>query len=153
MTESHEPQDQPPGDKAVQPMDEPADDILRVLVATAQGADFRMSITLMTTGGVVSGVLVGRNTWLKELAEQGASEPEIGGFLNTIAEIFTLDPPVDDAGQRLREDPSTFGFIHLVDARIQTGNTVTPTFEYPGMYWRGRLSQVAGFNFGAVTAP
>ncbi len=116
------------------------DGILQTLVSLAQTTGLSMSLTLNVSGTTVTGELVGRNSWLDLLALElpGNDGSTLGGSLQ---ENFRTDD--DDL-----VDYTTYGFIHLRDAKFFVGNKMAPGSG--GVLWRGRLSEVSGWCFGEM---
>lgn len=110
-----------------------------------------LPITLMMGGSLVSGTLIGGAQWLERFSEltfdslKGVSREiaeVLRGNIASYAEIYMREP---------EEDAPPASFVHLYNAKIYTGGKIVPT-EGAGMLWRGRLSEVSGFNLGTLLA-
>jgi hypothetical protein len=121
--------------------------VLQHLVTVVNGeADFTQPITLWTNAGIISGELISAKTY---------AELYSGKFL----ERFSPDAVEGTAkmldwlfGGYFSDAPpmgSNTAFIHLRGAKLFLPNGVLPSSE--GVLWRGRLSQITGFNLGALT--
>lgn len=143
------------------------DPVLASLVSvinTLAGEGNAVAVTLTVPGGMVSGLLVPAWEWFEE--QQHAREAETGGdsfavFFSMPAEQFKEarerhraeveqwtadgrpDEPADGDADADDEAPR---FIHLRDARtpLPGGGWSPPT------HWRGRLSEVTGWSWGAT---
>ena len=102
------------------------------------------SITLVTSGGVVSGTAVTRAAYLKGIdvslrsAGGNGGEPAAEFFSRMIEHLDSM--PVPEQGHQFPR------WIHLQDARVVAGDQ---TLRFP--QWRGRLADVAGWSFGFVS--
>lgn len=121
------------------------DAYLLSFVSAANAGNFEMLITLYTHGIIVSGTLIGVGKYEKALIEQLKSTGEAGEI---IAEKITK--VLNDVLQTIGEDvmeTSLPNFIHLKDAKIYTpGQPPLPYID--GMYWRGYIEAIDGWNFG-----
>lgn len=148
MTEARDPSTgSQPGD-----FDVPDFDGLLVLMANAVGkldTGSTMAITLNVRGATISGTMIAAQAWRRELVgmmrEHGGSQ-----FVEDLAMGFenldTKDAAEAELPPEVRPLPK---FIHLRDAHLLGGDIVSPL-----MYglWRGRLSQVDGWTYGATRA-
>lgn len=120
------------------------DGLLELLVRGVQHApSAKLSVTLVMRGVVVTGILVGRDIWADEVTKLISSAGPMGKDLGeTIQQTFMeadLESPAD--GQ------TVYRFIHLVQAQYVDGSGPV---NKPGVPWRGRLSEVSGWNFGMI---
>lgn len=124
---------------------------LQILVKMANQNGVEMGITLQVGGVLVSGQLVSGKKYFEGFADDfsGAmSDPEEAqGVRNAFAKF--------GSGYGKEEDESAPQFeptfIHLKDARVfHPGGTAVPGNR--GVWWRGRLSEVAGFVLGSLSA-
>lgn len=111
--------------------------------AVATHPDNHIGVTLSVAGSIVTGDLVGPRTWWNQLT---AAYPEAGyitdiskGFLKSLGEG-------DDMPDGWVPD-----IVHLTNARYLTGNQVIPSGS-PYMFWRGQITEVDGWSFGALKA-
>lgn len=110
-----------------------------------------VGITLTVGGFLVSGFLAGGKNYFDALGE-------------TIKEIFGQFVEDQDLLQKFSESFSGFGqiyssegrqgmtppnYIHLREARFFNTNGA-PIPGNRGVWWRGRISEVSGFNFGVL---
>lgn len=124
--------------------------LLRMLVRLIERHDENsMGVTLNVAGAAITGTLVSRSRWLKELAKEG-------GTLATLVEgvqeaLAAFEKPEQDQSEQDDDSDSgtVYNYLHLLDAHIISGGQATiPTGD--GMHWRGRLSEVAGFSVGSI---
>lgn len=122
-----------------------ADFLLQALVATAAEKEFELGLTLNIPGGMVTGVLISGVKYWKEI---GAEHEQIKvSIAEPFLKIFEREA-ADVAAQGSR-DPGTYTSIHLRNAYFFLGDgTRVPS---NGMFWRGRLSEVAGWTIGTIS--
>lgn len=139
------------GDKGEKSLPEPlpGDWLLRKLVDLVNHVDVRIGITLCVQGMLVSGDLVGGETYLKQLGHnlsEGFSTATggkgDGGFkeeLSRMAErVYAKD--------RVPAPPE---YVHLVDTRIfSPGGEPIPNNQ--GMLFRARIAEVGAFSVGKL---
>jgi hypothetical protein len=137
--------------------------LLSMLIATANKVPLSFGITLNVPGGLVSGIVVSGNEFFHgvaaEMAQVGEAGEELAKVMREIAvsryPMTQLPAPEDRHGDDLEPELDTdpgyagVGFIHLKDARIYSGNQQIPGDR--GVWWRGKLGQVAGFCFGTLS--
>jgi hypothetical protein len=124
-----------------------ADPVLLRLVDLANGSgdDFEFGITLNVQGSLVTGIMIGANTWLDAFAAEyraGSTTAEEGRP--------TLADSLRD-GFRLRESDyarGPAGHIHLKDAQMVTGDRLGPADRK--VLWRGRMAAVSGWCMGVM---
>lgn len=152
------------------------DTVLGLLVAATNSAtesmDDGIGITLALSGQVVSGKLIPNWQWFDDMASQltdysdelhreddGERSPGIEvlfaeahkAVTERAKEMAAARDAAAELAPRYRqaisaEDP--VGFLHLKDARVfAPGQAPLPAV---GMYWRGRLADVAGWSFGLL---
>lgn len=118
--------------------------VLQVLAKTAQDNPFEIGLTLTVRGAVLTGTLVGRDTWFRELAAWLESRVEgYGDLASSIGEALTQLAP---GGTSSAEH---YAYLHLKDARVLSGHLL-PTLD--GLFWRGRISEISGFAIGTLNA-
>ncbi|WP_372736260.1 hypothetical protein [Nocardioides sp.] len=120
----------------------PADGLLMALAEVARTQEgFELGITVNVPGATVTGIMIGPRPWLRILAVSG--EGGTNQFLSSVA--GALDSMLDSAGEDV-----TAQCLHLRQAQYVSGGTFTPTNA--ALLWRGRISEVAGFSIGSLTA-
>lgn len=126
------------------------DAYLQAFIDIANQNNVEFPITLFVRGTVISGQLVGGRDYFDGLAialTEGFGGPTKENLalvedLVSWKQIYVPRPPDTKA------DP--IHYIHLRDARVfAPGQKPMPEF---GSWWRGRVSSVDGFHFGALTA-
>jgi hypothetical protein len=137
--------------------------LLSILIATANRVPLSFGITLNVPGGLVSGTVVSGNEFFHgvaaEMSKVGEAGEELAKVMREIAvsryPMTQLQPPdereEDDAEPELDTDPGYkgVGYIHLKDARIYSASQPIPGDR--GVWWRGKLGDVAGFCFGTLS--
>ncbi|WP_109507344.1 hypothetical protein [Nocardioides speluncae] len=105
-----------------------------------------LTVTLSVSGSLVTGDLVGRNTWLDQQHRQFADlDKAVGEIAAQLRE--GLRRPAD--GERDAEgEVFVERYVHLVNARYVVGGSFVPA--QGGMFWRGRLQSVDGWSLGVV---
>lgn len=120
------------------------DGLLEMLVNLAHEHGMEVGVTLNVAGACMSGLMVSRETWLNELADSQESGTSAHALLSGLREGLNAEviknPPSED---------QPFNFIHLKNAKVLDGGGVLPTPN--GFFWRGRLSEIAGWAFGNVS--
>jgi hypothetical protein len=129
------------------------DPMLHTLVAVANsGSGF--TITLSVAGGFISGRLIGQNEYLDEAQAMWADWVSRNASDDGDNDDEPTEPIFD--GFRIVPDelpePNIYRFIHMKDAHWFVGDGMTPGPPGPGVLWRGRLSQVAGWSWGQLGA-
>jgi hypothetical protein len=121
-----------------------ADDMLQFLVMVAHQVDMEVGITLTTTGGVVTGILVGRNAWLDRWHKSVESDEDGAAMTGSLRQLFRLPDPEEGETDQARR----YEFIHLVDARhVVSGGRLVPSLDAgEGFLWRGQLRHVVGWS-------
>lgn len=108
--------------------------------------EFSQPITLWTNAGIISGDLISAKSYAELYSEKflGRFPPDsaeapakmlswlFGGY-------FSDEPP----------KANSTAFIHLREAKLFLPNGVVPASQ--GVLWRGRISQVTGFNLGVLS--
>jgi hypothetical protein len=116
-----------------------ADPLLISLVQLMNtNAGTSVSLTVTTPGSVVTGTLTGIRDWFAA-AEQSAraSAGDVAGML-----FATLAPEEDE------DVTGTPTYLHLAEARYISGSKLMPGGD--GIFWRGRLDQVSGWNLAHI---
>lgn len=133
--------------------------LLMAMVDSVNRAGFSFGVTLSIPGGLVSGWVVSGNEYFHGIANV---LEEAGGesFADVMRQVAVQRYPMfqaasaDDepgAGAELEGgEPPPVEYIHLRDARFFYGGNAIP--DNQGVWWRGRLSEVAGFTYGLLAA-
>jgi hypothetical protein len=123
------------------------DPVLGVLANYALLDDGVLGITLTVGGTLITGRMVGRGAWVKDLREHfGDNVAFMDGFADGWREQDEQWAAEDDEDQA---EPPYSTFIHLVDARVVTSAGFMPNGGR-GAFWRGRLSEVQGWSLGTM---
>ena len=129
-----------------------ADWLLQDWVAQINRLGIRASITLQVNGIIVSGIAIPGDVFFEKYAQMMAAAfkagssrvpaDEVEAYFKSYASIYKEDidseipPPLPD-------------YIHLEDARYwNAGGQHIPG---NGVLWRGRLSEVSGYNIGSLS--
>jgi hypothetical protein len=127
-----------------------ADWFLQVLITIVNDPEnlaLELGITLLAGGFLVSGFLVNGARYFEGFAAdfalpfpQGSSE-HIRSSFSTYGDIY-----------KGTAEPAPPMYVHLKEARFfSPGGNPIPTNR--GVWWRGRVSEVAGFMIGRLGAP
>lgn len=116
----------------------------------------RFPITLYCSGLLVSGIIIGGEEYFEMAAEQvkqSFTNPEeqevISNWVSGWKSIYTSeDDNESDEGDEADVPP--LGFIHLMDAKIFHPGQIPIPSGKDGVLWRGRLSSINGFHWGAL---
>ena len=123
-----------------------ADEYLRELVRLVSGTESSFPVTLYMNGLVISGQIVSGHRYFEELRDQYAIY--FGDSENSKKTIDYLTSPGKiylDSDENKSMPP--IRYIHLQNARVMSnGNKPMPA---EGVWWRGRISSIDAFNFGA----
>ncbi|MBF9131691.1 hypothetical protein I0C86_22375 [Plantactinospora sp. S1510] len=123
---------------------------LQILARIAQEDKVSIGVTLNVSGGIVTGTVIGRDRWFRELGdfvEASTDTPEARSLADYLGELMSgIAKPDDDDDQVVAT--LRYGYIHLVNARYVSGSRVMPS--QGSTLWRGRLSEIAGFSIGIL---
>jgi hypothetical protein len=106
--------------------------------------DVEIPITLLTSGFLVSGLLVGISKYFEGVGQENA-ESNLD-MANIFSQFATKLKTSEEETASLIAAP---GYIHLKQARFFTPGG-SPIPGNMGVWWRGRLSKVSGFWFGSL---
>jgi hypothetical protein len=114
---------------------------------------FSIPITLNIKGLIVTGELIDLTDYIRGIIQEMESATyasEISrmygsAYTRVFSEILT-----DDLNSTEDIDLVPPRYIHLKNAKYFVGNRLVPTNR--GVYWRGRLDQVDGFNLGNISS-
>lgn len=122
------------------------DPFLVKLVNIVHSNELTFSVTLTTTGGVITGTLISTKEYFDRFSNAfaeawpgGPSEEVRSGFA-AWGEHRGSELAAAEGG----DDP----FIHLKNARFVDGSGAVPSGA-EGILWRGKLEEVVGFTLGA----
>lgn len=120
------------------------DFILQSFAKAAQdGAIERLGVTLTVSGVVITGNLVGRDEWWRQMGEWMDTKADgMGAVARVIGEeLASGDTDVPSV------PIEAYGYIHLRDAWI-----IGPKVQVnEPMFWRGRLADVSGWALGVIS--
>jgi len=105
-----------------------------------------IGLTLHVEGSIVTGTLINARRWFTALArhlgESGVDEG-VSKWIEGFGEVYVRRDETPD------EDKLPPAFLHLCNARtVGTAGDSVPTDD--GVYWRGRVNAVSGFNLGTL---
>lgn len=124
---------------------------LQFLVRTVTGTDMLYSITLNVGGLLVTGELVGGHKYFEGISDalrKAGMDSESSDMIKNLGEKY-----IKEREKQQESDSDTMSppiYIHLRNARIFSpdGGHI-PTGQ--GVWWRGRLKAVDGFNLGLIS--
>ena len=110
-------------------------------------------ITLLVSGVTVSGTLISGkdyyegqgDVFLKLSKQEDSIEKTLGEFWKGFSAIYDAE---ENENVTLEDVPAPT-YIHLSNAQIVSGITITP--QPPIAFWRGKISSVDGFFIGRVS--
>ncbi|MBR7961437.1 gas vesicle protein [Burkholderia vietnamiensis] len=124
---------------------------LQSLVSIVDSSDYSFGITLFVGGVLISGQLVGGKKYFEGFgaAFGGAlSDPEAAAQTReNFAKFGSMYVSEDGSYKQDMESPH---YIHLQDARCFHPSG-TPIPSNGGVWWRGRIREVAGFTLGSLS--
>lgn len=132
---------------------EPESDwMLRYLVNLANQQGLQMGITLQVDGMLVSGILVGGQTYFEGITQNISEAMGASEETKSIPELFQrINKAVQtEAGADKPMPPPAY--IHLKNTYFFNTANDTPIPNGEGVWWRGKLAQVSGFFFGNLSA-
>ncbi len=147
----------PTPDGVTRPHADP-DWMLATLVETvnAVGGDtLGISVTLMATGGVLTGYLISEASYYRGYGAQWSTlAPDDATRERSRAQYEALARAADAAHTETAHataagTPPASEYVHLRDARLVTGTALMPNAQ-AGMLWRCRISDINGFALGAL---
>lgn len=123
----------------------PHDWFLQSLVGIANdGIEF--GVTLQVSGLLVSGVLTGGKAYFEGFAEDFASGLNDSKDAESVRSSFAQHGEIYEKSDDAPPPPQ---YIHLKNARFfNTAGKPIPGNK--GVWWRGRISEVAGFTLGSL---
>ncbi len=118
--------------------------LLRLVDLVNVSEQAEINITLHVGGTLVSGLLVGGKAWFdafgKDMAKHWAGDEELAQTFSRMGALYYDQP------ETARPAPS---YLHLKNACfVSSGDSRIPSRG--GIWWRGRISEVAGFTIGVL---
>ena len=105
-----------------------------------------IGVTLHIEGSIVTGNLINAKRWFVDLARHLGDAGVNAAVSKWIEEFGEVYVKRDEAPEEDRLPPV---YLHLSNARtVGTSGDSVPTDE--GVYWRGRVNAVSGFNLGTL---
>lgn len=123
------------------------DHVLQYLVHLAN-LGFEIGITLSTNAGIITGTLIGGAAYFDQL-EQSFTEhlnEEVKAPVKMVFELWRQPYKEQPEGDVDDHDDLPL-FIHLKDAKTVSAGRYVPA---QGALWRGKITEVIGFSFGAL---
>ena len=137
---------------------EEADSFLQRLVNMVNKGGMEVSITLQVSGLLVSGMLVSQSKYFEGFSLDFATGLNVKESEKTLLKAFSRsddtsvkhDPLAGYAGREPNPIIPMPSYIHLKNAKFfnPSGNPIPGN---RGVWWRGRLSKVAGFILGTLS--
>ncbi len=117
------------------------DDTLQAIVDLANSDGLEATVTLTIGGSQIMGILTSVQNYFDLLIHNfaEAAKSENIGAINVSNLLENRRPP--------KSGPLGAQFIHLRDARFYNGDAQPVISE--GILWRGKISSIDGFSFGA----
>lgn len=120
---------------------------LQVLTESVNRTGLEIGVTLCVGGALVSGIMISGKTYfdgLNSLMSENADNEDVISFFK---EIFDAQSSFYDFDHESKWQLTNKGYVHLKDVRFHgTDGSQIPSTA--GTLWRGRISQVSGFNLG-----
>jgi len=114
--------------------------VLQALIRLANNAGIEFGITLHLSGMVVAGTVVSGKAFFESIRDDiPQSDAAAVAFATAFDDWSGMYPTSNDAA-----DPV---YIHLRDARVWSP---AGEAQLPGTYWRGRVSEISGWTYGAL---
>lgn len=113
--------------------------LLTMVELANENDEFEIGMTVWVGGGMITGTLIGRTRWVKELMQTHSELRFLEGFADSFAKV-------DEANRLDPENATPTGYIHLKNASCINGASHFPGAQ--NLAWRGRLSAVSGWSFG-----
>lgn len=116
------------------------------LVNNNEGLTF--GLTIITHGQIVSGNIIGGKKYFENLGKEIELGLGTDNDENPISEQFKKigDDVYSEEKQKIDGSPA---YIHFGDAKFYFANG-EPIPGNKGLLWRGRLSEISGFNIGKL---
>lgn len=119
---------------------------LETLVGLANGHNGEIGVTVSAGGLLISGFVASGEQYFEEFAADVANSTD-----GSDEDREALRKAFAQPAERYRGgEPIQIAYVHIRDARFYTpGNNGLPTNR--GVWWRGRLSQIDGWNLGVLS--
>lgn len=123
-----------------------ADWYLQRLISMVNGTEIEFPITLYVDGTIVTGYLVSGHKYFDGLGMQ------LSGFFGDVEDAERAIAGLIEPREIYLADKDSItrppDFVHIREARVVTpGQSPIPS---EGVWWRGRVASVSGFNFGSM---
>ncbi len=138
---------------------EECDRLLAFIVNLTDQTGIGFPITLNVGGMLVSGRIITRKTFFQKTREQMGKTNYLGGeeiagkAREFITNIFTIMTDAVPDLAHPEENAPLPKYLHLENARFYSPGGNPRTNGVGGVYWRGRISAVAGYSFGELPLP
>jgi hypothetical protein len=124
-----------------------------VNITNAGDGSGELGMTLLVSGFLISGKMVGGGKYVEGFANDFASgfvdqtlAENVRRSFSQYGEIYKADAAQPDTADPPPDSPT---YIHMKDARFfNTAGSPIPANR--GVWWRGRLSEVSGFMMGTL---
>ena len=123
------------------------DILLQFLVGGANNSGLEIPLTLSTGGALISGHLCSFKDYMEGFVDLMVGNDPENELRKTAIEFFV--PSEEDEKERENLSDKSLKYIHLKNARFYGGNA-NPIPADQGVWWRGRLSAIDGFNLGGL---
>ncbi len=122
--------------------------LLERLIASVNGTDREIEVTLLMEGLLISGKMVSGHRYLEEIQKKVIIDEPFGEGMN-IAN-FELKTRLEVSAKHYIEqkDRRVANYVHLFDARFHKGSILKASGQR-GVLWRGDLDKVSGFHLGS----
>ncbi|MEB3355301.1 MAG: gas vesicle accessory protein GvpU [Synechococcales bacterium] len=126
------------------------DRLLQALVAIPEKTSIQLSLTLNVSGLIVSGQLISRQTYFKRLAHM-IQDSDASDIVKDSLDEFIGQVGHEIEGDEIHSNGVALPtFIHLKNAQMYPSNGRGMPSNTDAL-WRGRISEVSGFSFGAIS--
>lgn len=125
---------------------------LASLISVVNQSGSKLGVTLTIGGSVVSGNLCSGKAYFDAvgvtLGKAWGDNPGENSVQESIASYGGIYSPPSDGSDKKAPPPT---FIHLENAQVWAPGIATPIPSNGGVWWRGRLSEVAGWSLGVLS--
>ncbi|MGF1497080.1 MAG: gas vesicle accessory protein GvpU [Elainellaceae cyanobacterium] len=126
------------------------DRLLQAVAAIPEKTSIQLSLTLNVSGLIVSGQLISRQTYFRQITDM-IHDSDAGDYVKE-----SLDEFIGQVGHEIEGDEvhsngvSLPTYIHLKNAQMYPSNGRGMPSNTDAL-WRGRISEISGFSFGAIS--